>query len=86
MYLMQQSLYDEECDTMCRRAMLMILAIWVCSSFISFPAIAWWRSTAAGKRRSALLEKANATLSLKITSVVVSSYSLHCTLLKNVQN
>ncbi len=30
------------------RANLLILLVWVCSSAISFPAIAWWRATATG--------------------------------------
>ncbi|XP_059083047.1 dopamine receptor 2-like [Tigriopus californicus] len=30
------------------RASLLILLVWVCSSAISFPAIAWWRATATG--------------------------------------
>lgn len=30
------------------RAAALILAVWVCSSAISFPAIAWWRATARG--------------------------------------
>ena len=30
------------------RASLLILLVWVCSSAISFPAIAWWRATASG--------------------------------------
>ena len=27
------------------RAALLILIVWICSSAISFPAIAWWRAT-----------------------------------------
>ena len=28
-----------------KRAVILILIVWVCSSAISFPAIAWWRAT-----------------------------------------
>jgi uncharacterized membrane protein YgcG len=31
-----------------RKASLLILLVWVCSSAISFPAIAWWRAVAEG--------------------------------------
>ena len=29
-----------------KRAVILIFIVWVCSSAISFPAIAWWRETA----------------------------------------
>ena len=29
-----------------KRAVILILIVWICSSTISFPAIAWWRATA----------------------------------------
>ena len=29
-----------------KRAVILIFIVWVCSSAISFPAIAWWRATA----------------------------------------
>ena len=47
-FIVQLFMYTVKKDACVRRAMLMILGIWVCSSFISFPAIAWWRSTASG--------------------------------------
>ena len=32
-----------------KRAAYLIIIVWICSSSISFPAIAWWRLTANGK-------------------------------------
>ena len=29
-----------------KRAAILIMIVWICSSTISFPAIAWWRATA----------------------------------------
>ena len=56
-----------------KRAVILILIVWVCSSAISFPAIAWWRATAPSTNETIYT---SSTFNFNMITLTSENYSI----------